>query len=210
MFLPPQLIISQQAHLRVRGIFGEPQQNPVIFLRNLGGHQTHLREDGWMTRKRGRGKKGLKIRQDGQVVPMVGRGRTPHPAPPRPPNSSCGPACTVLHQSHPRPRCQEHRHLSGTQTGSVEAVLSLPLPRGPWGLASLLGLPSPGDSPAGAPKGSADTATVILPSSCSEGTMDQIPPEQQCCICGTLPTPLPLMRPPSNDTSPSHTACSIK
>ena len=49
-------------------------------------------------------------------------------------------------QPPPRPRCQEHRHLAGTQAGSVEAVLSLPLPRGPRGLASLLGLPSPGDS----------------------------------------------------------------
>ena len=70
----------------------------------------------------------------------VGRGGMTHPAPPRPPNSSCGPVCVVLRQSHPRPRCQEHLYLlAGTQTGSAEAVLTLPLPRGPRGLLPFWG-----------------------------------------------------------------------
>ena len=100
----------------------------------------------------------------------------------------------VLCQSHPRPRCQEHRYLlAGTQTGSVEAVLTLPLPRGPRGLASLLGLPSPGDSPPDAPECSvghrhSGTALLLL-----RGDNGPDPPRAAMrCICGTLPTPLPL------------------
>ena len=124
--------------------------------------------------------------------PMVGRGRTTHPTPPRPPNSSCGPACTVLHQSHPRPRCQELRHLAGTQTGSVEAVLSLPLPRGPRGLASLLGLPSPGDSRQVLPSAPQTPPQWYCPPLARRGQWTRIPQSSNAASAGPYP-PLYLL-----------------
>ena len=65
----------------VCGVFGEPQQNPAILLRNLG-LQAQLREDGRVNRKGGRREKRLGIKSQGRPVGhMVGvRGRTTRPS----------------------------------------------------------------------------------------------------------------------------------